>query len=30
MLYALAKLFEFYDNAIYSAGVIVSGHTICC
>jgi hypothetical protein len=27
MLYALAKLFEFYDNAIYSAGAILSGHT---
>jgi len=28
MLYALAKLFEFYDNAIYSAGAILSGHTL--
>ena len=27
-LYALAKLFEFYDSAIYSAGSIVSGHTL--
>jgi Ceramidase len=27
-LYALAKLFEFYDGAIYSVGAIVSGHTL--
>lgn len=27
-LYALAKLFEFYDHAIYSVGSIVSGHTL--
>ena len=27
-LYALAKLFEFYDAAIYSAGSILSGHTL--
>ena len=27
-LYALAKLFEFYDGAIYSAGAILSGHTL--
>jgi hypothetical protein len=27
-LYALAKLFEFYDRAIYSAGAILSGHTL--
>jgi Ceramidase len=27
-LYALAKLFEFYDHAIYSLGSIVSGHTL--
>lgn len=27
-LYAVAKLFEFYDGAIYSAGSIVSGHTL--
>jgi hypothetical protein len=27
-LYAFAKLFEFYDGAIYSAGAIVSGHTL--
>ena len=27
-LYALAKLFEFYDVAIYSAGSILSGHTL--
>ena len=26
--YALAKLFEFYDHAIYSVGSILSGHTI--
>ena len=26
--YALAKLFEFYDSAIYSAGTILSGHTL--
>jgi hypothetical protein len=26
--YALAKLFEFYDGAIYSAGSILSGHTL--
>ena len=28
MFYALAKLFEFYDRAIYSANGILSGHTI--
>jgi Ceramidase len=28
MLYALAKLFEFYDSAIFSAGTILSGHTL--
>src|SRR5215471_13862106 len=28
MLYGLAKLFEFYDSAIYSAGAIASGHTL--
>ena len=29
LLYALAKLFEFYDGAIYSAtGSILSGHTL--
>jgi hypothetical protein len=28
MFYALAKLFEFYDSAIYSAGGILSGHTL--
>jgi hypothetical protein len=27
-LYALAKLFEFADEAIYSAGNLVSGHTL--
>jgi len=27
-MYALAKLFEFYDDTIYSAGSIVSGHTL--
>jgi Ceramidase len=27
-LYALAKLFEFYDNAIYSIGSLLSGHTL--
>ena len=27
-LYALAKLFELYDHAIYSAGHILSGHTL--
>ena len=27
-LYALAKLFELYDRAIYSAGSILSGHTL--
>lgn len=26
--YALAKLFEFYDSAIYSMGSILSGHTL--
>ena len=26
--YALAKLFEFYDSAIFSAGSILSGHTL--
>jgi hypothetical protein len=28
VLYAFAKLFEFYDGAIYSAGSILSGHTL--
>jgi hypothetical protein len=28
MLYGLAKLFEFYDSAIFSAGAILSGHTL--
>ena len=27
-LYALAKLLEFYDGTIYSAGAILSGHTL--
>jgi hypothetical protein len=27
-LYALTKLFEFYDHAIYSVGFILSGHTL--
>jgi Ceramidase len=27
-LYALAKLFEFYDSAIYSLGSFLSGHTL--
>ncbi len=27
-LYALAKLLEFYDGAVYSAGSILSGHTL--
>jgi Ceramidase len=27
-LYALAKLFEFYDGAIFSVGAILSGHTL--
>jgi hypothetical protein len=27
-LYALSKVTEFYDRAIYSVGLIVSGHTI--
>jgi hypothetical protein len=27
-LYALAKLFEFYDHEIYSAGFVMSGHTL--
>jgi len=27
-LYALAKIFEYFDSAIYSAGYIVSGHTL--
>ena len=27
-LYAFAKILEFYDGAIYSAGAIVSGHTL--
>jgi len=27
-LYALAKVFEFYDHAIYSVGSILSGHTL--
>jgi hypothetical protein len=28
VLYALAKLFEFYDHAIFAAGQILSGHTL--
>jgi hypothetical protein len=28
MLYALAKLFEFYDSAIFSAGTILSGQSL--
>jgi hypothetical protein len=28
ILYGLAKLFEFFDSAIYSAGAILSGHTL--
>jgi hypothetical protein len=28
MLYAFAKLFEFYDSAIFSAGTILSEHTL--
>jgi len=28
VLYAFAKLFEFYDHAIYSVGSILSGHTL--
>ena len=28
VLYAFAKLFEFYDDAIYSVGSILSGHTL--
>jgi hypothetical protein len=27
-LYALAKVFEFYDHAIYSLGSMLSGHTL--
>jgi hypothetical protein len=27
-LYVLAKLFEFYDRQIYSAGAVLSGHTL--
>jgi hypothetical protein len=27
-LYALAKLFEFFDHAIFSAGYVLSGHTL--
>jgi len=27
-LYALAKLLEYYDNAIYSVGSVLSGHTL--
>jgi hypothetical protein len=27
-LYALAKLFEFFDEAIFSAGALLSGHTL--
>jgi hypothetical protein len=27
-LYALAKLLEFYDGAVYSAGSLLSGHTL--
>ena len=27
-LYALAKLFEFYDDSIFSAGALLSGHTL--
>src|SRR5262245_65832501 len=26
--YALAKLFEFYDHAVYSVGFMLSGHTL--
>jgi hypothetical protein len=26
--YALAKVFEFYDHAVYSVGLILSGHTL--
>jgi hypothetical protein len=28
LLYAFAKLLEFYDSAIYSVGTILSGHTL--
>jgi hypothetical protein len=28
VLYALAKLFEFYDHEIFTAGQILSGHTL--
>src|SRR4029078_7594921 len=28
LLYALAKIFEFYDGAIYSIGSVLSGHTL--
>jgi len=28
IFYALAKLFEFYDTAVYSAGRILNGHTL--
>ena len=28
VFYALAKLFEFYDHAIYSVGFVISGHTL--
>jgi hypothetical protein len=27
-LYALAKVLEFYDGAVYSVGSILSGHTL--
>jgi hypothetical protein len=27
-LYALAKVLEFYDHAVYSLGSILSGHTL--
>src|SRR5277367_2961866 len=27
-LYALAKLFEYFDSAIYSTGSLLSGHTL--
>jgi len=27
-LYVLAKVFEFYDHAVYSVGSIMSGHTL--
>jgi len=28
VLYALAKIFEFTDHAIYSVGSLLSGHTL--